>query len=134
MVENLVAVNKLQLSRLILPIRMSICRHDMFNVRLSYAAVGQNRRYTLHRTYPGHVGSAVEQGRYLGPSLRLILDTTDEEQSKLAVLEVPGLPEVSMPKPLQIASHPFLLVLSPKLCMLSCAVPGGEAQHSSEMP
>lgn len=75
---------------------MCVCRYDMFNVRLSYATVRPTRRYKLHSSFPGSDTSAIKSGRYLGPSLQLILprSSLDGGSSTLAVLEVPGLPEV----------------------------------------
>ncbi|BDA50870.1 probable helicase MOV-10 at C-terminar half [Coccomyxa sp. Obi] len=70
-----------------------ITRYDMFNVRLSYALVQATRRYMLYSTWPP--GSEVKtNGRYLGPSLEHILPPALMERPfKLAVVDVPGLPE-----------------------------------------
>src|SRR5579875_2936612 len=71
-------------------------RHDMFNVRLGFAKVLQNRRYELFRSFDA--GGAKEQptrrGRYVGPALASILNRQQNQLPDLAVLDVPGLPEV----------------------------------------
>lgn len=70
----------------------------MFNVRLSYATVFPTRRYTLQSAWRS---PSVSVGRYLGPSLDYILPATSKDEPPvLAVVEVPGLPEVQPPPPL----------------------------------
>ena len=67
----------------------------MFNVRLSYATVFPTRRYTLQSAWRS---PSVSVGRYLGPSLDYILPATSKDEPPvLAVVEVPGLPEVQPP-------------------------------------
>lgn len=68
----------------------------MFNVRISFARVSQNRRYELFRAYPDTPKDLIRSGRYVGPSLRLILPglSSLSDRQLLAVLDVPGLPEV----------------------------------------
>jgi hypothetical protein len=66
----------------------------MFNVRLAFARVQPNRRYELFRGYPVAAEEPVRRGRYVGPALTVILLRAEDTLPELAVLEVPGLPEV----------------------------------------
>ena len=91
----------------------------MFDVSPSYAIVSKNRTYALRKTHSGVSGQVVRQGRYVGPALDVILPKPAlalplEAQAALAVLEVPGLPEVC------------ILVSSPLVCahwsILVCSI------------
>ena len=89
----------------------TLCRYDMFNVRMAFAIVSAaDRRYSLHKAWPSTKQTEVsaKRSRYLGPSLRVIFPspavvvkalTGDAEAAtyRLAALEVPGLPEVRAP-------------------------------------
>lgn len=84
-------------------------RYDMFNVRLACARVNvTNRRYVLETQWPPSSAAADRApaqhsaggGRYLGPSLARILPPSGggnaavQATQLLALLDVPGLPEV----------------------------------------
>ena len=69
-------------------------RHDMYNIRLQFAVVNK-RLCSIHRG-PNAKGKPLQTMAYTGPALQSILARhyPDAAEHKLAVLEVPGLPEV----------------------------------------
>ena len=69
----------------------------MYHARLRFAVVGPARQWSVFSTLYA-MSEPLQTLRYTGPSLQSVLapQYPDATQHTLAVLEVPGLPEVSL--------------------------------------
>ena len=117
--------------------RLTVCRHDMFNVHHQFAVFedgSYNRiQYTLQdelpRRHDQNYGSGSYRRTYRGPHINMLFPQQDNtgisDHRVLLVLDVPGLPEASaslaLPrKTLSVYQQPHMTcLLSHGLCRLS---------------
>ncbi len=74
---------------------LSACRHDMYHTRLQFAVAKASRQCSVYSS-PSASGQPLQSVLYTGPALHSILTPQYQgvDEHTLAVLEVPGLPEV----------------------------------------